>query len=283
MNSITRSAYKGAISGRLGASGFTRGPQQNAREGERAKASRKSGATRSAGSGASATGFGQPARPSERGGIMRHVPGNPNTITDWITAIGTAGAAVGTVSAVAVALWQSRPERPDLMLECISETVFDGSKPTAAYLKVRVTNRGSRPANLQYSPSFVAERRHNELRFAVGVAPDAARSAHLPRLLQDGESADFRYDHCDLISRAHEPEEALLMYASVMDQFGARFYVPMPGVKMKKRWFKREPRFEHSGVLFRGGPLAKYAPTPPDESASEPPTDASGSSPITDE
>jgi hypothetical protein len=143
-----------------------------------------------------------------------------------------------------------------------------------SYLKVRVTNRGSRPANLRYSPSFVAERRGGKLKFAPGVPPDAARSAPVPLLLQDSECADFRYDHGELISRVHEPEEAVLLYASVMDQFGAWFYVPAPGVKMKKRWFKREPRFEHSGVFFRGGPLAKYAPMPHDESASEPPTGA---------
>ena len=84
-----------------------------------------------------------------------------------ITALASVGAAVGTVGAVAVALWRSRPDRPHLYMECISETSSDD--PTApAYLNVRVTNRGTRPASLEYPPFFVAERRVNKLEVIAG-------------------------------------------------------------------------------------------------------------------
>lgn len=190
-----------------------------------------------------------------------------NITTDWITALASVGAAVGTVGAVAVALWRSRPDRPHLYMECISETLIDD--PTApAYLNVRVTNRGTRPASLQYPPFFVAERRVNKLRSSPGIGSDRTRSTRLPVLLHDGESADFRFDHGQLIEAVHEPQEGVLLYATVVDQFGTQFYVPAPGVRMRGRRFRKAPKFEHSGVFLRGGPLAKYVPTSSSESPS---------------
>jgi hypothetical protein len=69
------------------------------------------------------------------------------TTTDWITAIAAVFAAVGTVGAVVVALWQTRRQgRRKLVVRC-SQAVI-GDIENINVLTLRGTNDGPRPVKL---------------------------------------------------------------------------------------------------------------------------------------
>jgi hypothetical protein len=69
------------------------------------------------------------------------------SITDWITAIATVFAAVGTVGAVAVALWQiQRQGRRSLVVKCSLAVIADAQNIHT--IALRGTNNGARPIKL---------------------------------------------------------------------------------------------------------------------------------------
>lgn len=81
--------------------------------------------------------------PYEARRSVQRMETGPST-TDWISAIATVFAAIGTVGAVAVALWQIlRQGRRNVIVRC-SQAVI-GDVETIHALSVRATNDGPRP------------------------------------------------------------------------------------------------------------------------------------------
>lgn len=157
------------------------------------------------------------------------------SITDWITAIATVFAAVGTVGAVAVALWQiQRQGRRSLVVKCSLAVIADAQNIHT--IALRGTNNGARPIKL--TMAYLMSQDGRQI-----VSPFLPHGDRLPKVLLDGESVDVFWDQSNL-QQVKESEGVDFLYAFFMDVLGNVYKAPFPGVAVKRRGLWRRSVFE---------------------------------------
>lgn len=169
---------------------------------------------------------------------MVDVANDPN-ITDWITAIASVGAMVGTVGAVVFALWQVRRQGTSA-LHVTCERVFlpdmeSYGTVTVEALKFSGYHRGGPPVKLTMASFECEDGRQAVVSFMRGFP------APLPVVLQHGESVDvlWRYDQVEELARATPLREAVFT-----DAAGGQYRALYPvGVRRVRRGLLRRRAF----------------------------------------
>jgi hypothetical protein len=150
--------------------------------------------------------------------------------TDWIIAVASVFAAVGTVGAVIVALWQIlRQGARSLVVKCSGAVI--GDTPAIRALTLRATNDGSRPINL--TMAYLMTRDGQQV-----VSPFLRYSEQLPKVLLEGQSVNVIWSQENL-AQVKDREGIDYLYAFFMDVLGNVYEAPYPGVTVKKSRFRR--------------------------------------------
>ena len=114
----------------------------------------------------------------------------PNT-ADWITAIGSAFAAIGTVGAVIVALWQTR-RRDKYKVHVVCNWGLTGDDEIGNLLSLQATNTGERLVKLTMAYLLTNDHRTVVASFFFSQTPQSfmtgIQESPLPASLVDGES-----------------------------------------------------------------------------------------------
>jgi hypothetical protein len=161
--------------------------------------------------------------------------GTDPSITDWITSVASVFAAVGTVGAVVVALWQvQRQGRRSLAVKC--SRVVIGDVQTIHGLALRGSNDGSRPIKLTMAYLMSEDGRQV-------VSPFLPHGDRLPKALQDGESVDVFWDQGNL-QQIEAREGVVFLYAFFLDILGNVYKAPYPGVITRRKGIRRRQVFE---------------------------------------
>lgn len=157
--------------------------------------------------------------------------GNDPNVTDWISAFATVFAAVGTVGAVAVALWQiNRQGRRHMVVQCRWAIVGELSG-NVQVLTLRGTNDGARPIKVAMAYLMTDTGSQAVVRFAP-------YSNELPVVLQDGENVEISWTQSDL-EQVRSKENCHYLYAFLMDVLGNVYPAPFPGVEAKRKGLRR--------------------------------------------
>jgi hypothetical protein len=165
---------------------------------------------------------------------MIPVSTDPN-VTDWITALASVFAAVGTVGAVIVALWQvNRQSRRSLVVRCSSAVT--GDPQFSRVISLGGTNDGSRPVKLNMAYLRAVDGRQVFARFTPF-------SDELPKVLEDGESVQISWSQPTL-SELAEKEGVQYLYAYFTDTLGQVFGAPYPGVTEARVGLRRKKVYE---------------------------------------
>lgn len=158
----------------------------------------------------------------------------PST-TDWITAIATAFAAVGTVGAVVVALRQSFNQgQRKLMVRC-SQAII-GDVENIGVLTLRGTNDGPRPVKVSMAYLMTDDGRQVN-------SPFTPHSATLPILLNEGESAEVFWTRKNL-EELRRQDDCNYLYAFFTDVLGEVYIAPYPGVVARRKGLRRQVVYE---------------------------------------
>lgn len=162
--------------------------------------------------------------------MMASVPAE--TTTDWIIAIGTIVAAVGTVGAVSVALWQAfRQNRAKLRLQAVLRIDESGQ-----HLRLVGTNRGPQPVKLNQA----------RLTFTVSGVPTGEMKPmagdELPDLFGVGDTATAEWDFAGIDRVRKECNGDPFTHLAFVDALGREHRTPFPGMGLKWQWrrFRRE-------------------------------------------
>ncbi len=159
---------------------------------------------------------------------------NPN-VTDWITALAGVFAAVGTVGAVIVALWQvARQGRRSVIVSCSSAVT--GDPQFSQVISLGGTNDGSRPIKLNMAYLRATDGRQVFGRFTPF-------SDDLPKTLEDGESVQVFWSQPMLAELAAE-EDVQYLYAYFTDTLGHVCDTPYPGVSEMRTGLRRKRVYE---------------------------------------
>jgi len=147
-------------------------------------------------------------------------------------------AAVGTVGAVIVALWQiSRQSKRSLVVKC--SFAVTGDAQNTRVVALRGTNDGERPIKLSMAYLMTDDGQQVVGRFTP-------LSDQLPKALLDGESVDVFWSQADLQEIAQN-EGVKYLYAFFMDALGQVYEAPYPGVVVRRKGVRRKPRYELPG------------------------------------
>lgn len=158
--------------------------------------------------------------------------------TDWITAISGVFAAIGTVGAVCVALWQTvGQERFGLQLSSDSFLKIDPEKGSrTVLLQLTGVNSGRRPIKI------------NEARLGLCVAPEIifyvtpADGTDLPVILAPGDEVVAAWDK-EVCDRVQEEPGGTLTHFEFIDSLGNEYAAPIPGVKATRRNWRLQKRY----------------------------------------
>jgi len=157
------------------------------------------------------------------------------SVTDWITAVATVFAAIGTVGAVVVALSQiQRQGRRSLVVKCSLAVIADAQ--SIHTIALRGTNDGARPIKL--TMAYLMSQDGRQI-----VSPLLPHGDLLPKVLLDGESVDVFWDQGNL-RQIEKSDGVEFLYAFFMDVLGNVYKAPYPGVAMKRRGLRRQMVFE---------------------------------------
>jgi hypothetical protein len=172
-----------------------------------------------------------------------------STTADWITAVGTAFAAVGTVGAVVIALWQTRRRyRYDIHVTCGSG--ITGDPDIGDLVTLTAVNLGERMAKLTMAylridtggqivaPFFIPG-----LGLQISVVA-SMENCDLPKTLTPGESVQVQWRRPILESLREREGFTNYLYGFFTDQLGNVYSAPFPGMRAKrggKLW--RETRY----------------------------------------
>jgi hypothetical protein len=191
----------------------------------------------------------------------------PN-VTDWIIAVAAVFAAVGTVGAVIVALWQSaRRDRRSLKIDIVGMGIAGDPTP---YTRVKVLNDGYRPVRVDFPPTLVAPAAEGHT-VAVSEGRVEEMSDRLPRQLEEGEMASFVWNANEVRELARARGWEKFLHVQISDAHGNQFTTPFPGVKfLPKRPWRREARYER----MKNNKAVRY----PGEALAEPPKPSGGQS-----
>ncbi len=157
------------------------------------------------------------------------------TATDWITAFASVFAALGTVGAVIVALWQiSRQSKRSLVVKCSSAVT--GDSQFSHVIAFRATNDGQRPIKLDMAYLRADDGQQIFGRFTPF-------SDQLPKVLVDGESVTVFWSQ-DVLREIAENEGVKYLYAYFTDALGQVYDAPYPGVVTKRKGLRRRRSYE---------------------------------------
>jgi hypothetical protein len=166
------------------------------------------------------------------------VPTNDPSVTDWIAAIATVFAAIGTVGAVAVALWQSaRREKRRLITECRLGIVLMNDQPIDI-LTLRGTLDSFRPVTVTGAYLRTDDGRQV-------VAPRRIFSDNLPKKLhEDGEvTIELTWETSALDDLKAKEGFRHYLFAYFTDSANGVYPAAFPGVKHKRKglpWKRRD-------------------------------------------
>jgi hypothetical protein len=169
------------------------------------------------------------------------------TTADWITAIGSAFAAVGTVGAVIVALWQTK-RRDGYKVHVTCRIGYTGDAEIGNLVTLEATNTGERLVKLTMAYLLNNENKTIVAKFfrqdMQGLT--LARSIEqgpLPASLVDGENIAVSWRHKTLTQIKEKEGFDHYVCAYFTDPLGNMYSAPYPGVKLKRRgwlWRRRE-------------------------------------------
>ncbi len=139
----------------------------------------------------------------------------------WMTAIGTLFAAVGTVGAVLIALWQTVwRERSDLKTHTYYRP--DDDAPGGGILYLTADNPRQTPVNVPAAGLSTQSK----------VNLPAAGHSSLPKKLGHKDSARAHWHASEL--RKLEQAEGPIYFGTFMSEVDGAFRAPMPGGKKKR-------------------------------------------------
>jgi hypothetical protein len=169
------------------------------------------------------------------------------TTADWITAIGSAFAAVGTVAAVIVALWQTK-RRDGYKVHVTCKIGYTGDAEIGELLTLEATNTGERLVKLTMAYLLNDENKTIVATFFQPEIPGISllrsiEQGPLPASLVDGESVAVRWQLSTLESIKAKEGFAHYLCAYFTDPLGNMYSAPCPGVKIRRKgwlWRKRE-------------------------------------------
>ena len=154
-----------------------------------------------------------------------------NATTDWIIAVSGIFAALGTVGAVIVALWQVLAQgRPRVYVECRGAVA-----PGMNLVSLRATNASPRPVKLLQAYLVSSDGRQI---FSVPIAGADALPAHLT----EGESVEILWNHDALVEAKTKEGFGGYAYAYFADAVGREFSAPYLGMRRVRRgppWRRR--------------------------------------------
>lgn len=188
--------------------------------------------------------------------IVRSTTISKTATTDWLTAIAACFAAIGTVSAVAVALWQSsqaaRRDRRRVQMRVAG--VLSSDPPPR--VMVKITSESFRPMRFDFPPYLVALR-PDGTRIALGVQPLEDQSTQLPRTIGDGETLVFVWNAYDIRDESIRNGTLQPLFAHALDALDNHFECPYLGVNKvrKQRWNPFSEKEYQTPTVFFGPPL----------------------------
>jgi hypothetical protein len=146
------------------------------------------------------------------------------TTTDWITAIASVFAAIGTVGAVIVALWQVlRQDKRRLEVRCGSNVRVRQAVTIPTLVAIR-TNVGRKTIQIQRVQTCFADGSRGPMPVLHGTFPT----------LEEGDSDTLEWDFDQLV-QIEEAQDQPIVAIQFTDTFGNRYFGNYPGVR---RWLK---------------------------------------------
>lgn len=158
----------------------------------------------------------------------------PNT-ADWITAFGSAFAAVGTVSAVIFALWQVRRQDARRMrLRCHTTFRITDDGDLVSTVALRGTNTGRRAIRVVGT----------EFLFVDGKTFPWPKDAgdDFPITLKQGESVELEWDE-ERLRDCTKAAQSAIVSCSFTDGLGNSYAATYPGLTVKRKgwpWRRRK-------------------------------------------
>lgn len=150
--------------------------------------------------------------------------------TDWITAIGSAFAAVGTVGAVIVALWQVfRQDKHQMRVRCYRTISFDSPASTSV-MGMTATNVGRGSIRVLSA----------ELKLENGeewLLP-AHAGDELPAVVERGAELTIEWDLEAQQAYSQDTIDVILAYG-FRDSFGNAYWALHPDVNVTRRGWRR--------------------------------------------
>ncbi len=160
-----------------------------------------------------------------------------STTTDWITAIGSAFAAVGTVSAVVFALWQVRRQDARRMrLRCYTIFRITENGDVVSTVALHGTNTGRRAIRVVGTQFLFGDGK-------IFAWPKDAGD-DFPITLEEGESVEAEWDKKRLRDCTKTARSAI-MSCSFTDGLGNSYAATYPGVKVKRKGWPWRRRTEY--------------------------------------
>lgn len=172
-----------------------------------------------------------------------------STTADWITAIGSAFAAVGTVGAVIIALWQTRRRtRYDVHVTC--EEGLTGDAEIGNLITLQATNIGERLVKLTMASLLVDDGRQIVAKFFIPSMsnislPASIEQSGLPVSLLAGESVSARWQQSTLEHLKQKEGFDRYLCAYFKDPLGNMYAAPYPGIKAKRKGWPWRRRTEY--------------------------------------
>ena len=188
--------------------------------------------------------------------IVRTTTISKTATTDWLTAIAACFAAVGTVSAVAIALRQTsyaaRRDRRRVQMRVAG--VLSSDPPPR--VMVKITSESFRPIRFDFPPYLVAVR-PDGTRIALGVQPIQGESSQLPRTVGDGETLVFVWNAYEVRDESIRNGTVQPLFAHALDALDNHFECAYLGVKevRKQRWNPFSEKDYETPTVFAGPPL----------------------------
>jgi hypothetical protein len=153
-----------------------------------------------------------------------------STTTDWITAIGSLFAAVGTVGAVIVALWQvSRQDQRRMRVRCY-RTISDLAPTSTSVMGMTGINVGRSPIRVTEAELKLENGEEWGLIEPVGD--------QLPAVIEQGAELQIIWDHVIQGDYGPETVKSIIAYG-FRDSLGNAYWALHPDTIVKRRGWRR--------------------------------------------
>lgn len=166
---------------------------------------------------------------------------NDPNLTDWITALASLGAMVGTVGAVWFALWQTR-RRGQLQLHSDYAYVARDERTTTRFLAVTATHMGGPPVLV--TSGYQEDCHGRRLLGGYSLTSERVTSEGLPVLLTEGQQVTV-YWNAEQGERWLDASESWYRATVIMSMRGG-YRALYPGVRLQRRGLLRRKRYERT-------------------------------------